>query len=62
MATKKKTGTSVDRAIKAARAKIAAANKKVREEKALKKKQATLKKLQNKVKAIAGTRRTKRRR
>lgn len=55
MATKKKTGTSLDRAIKATRAKIAAVNAKKRAEKAAKKKAATLARLKNQLKRIGGT-------
>ena len=62
MATKKKTGSSLDRAIKATRTKIAAVNKKAREEKAAKKKAATLAKLKNQLKRIGGTTRSKRKR
>ena len=63
MATKKRTSTSaIDRQIAATRKKIAAVNKKKREEKALKKKQATLAKLKTQAKRIGATRPTKRRR
>lgn len=55
MATKKKTASGLDRAIKATRAKIAAVNAKKRAEKATKKKQATLAKLKNQLKRIGGT-------
>jgi hypothetical protein len=62
MATKKKSGGSIDRQIAAQRKKIAAVKAKARAEKAAKKKAATLKKLKNEYSRIAGTKSRSRRR